>query len=67
MELGNSVDQSGKAAFKPEHTRAHDVAKAFSGAVGYDNEGKIVSPVVPSSGYGNSKGTSPFGDGAKNS
>lgn len=50
MELGKSIDQSGKAAFKPEHTQAHPIAQMFASAVGYDGEGKTCTPDVPQTG-----------------
>lgn len=50
MELGHSCNLDGKAAYQPEHTYAHGVAQSFASGVGYDGEGKVVSPDTPQAG-----------------
>lgn len=50
MELGKSINMDGHAAYKPEDTYAHPIAQAFGAACGFDHEGKVVSPSVPSNG-----------------
>ena len=50
MELGKSLNLDGHAAYQPEHTYAHPIAQTFASAIGFDGEGKIVSPDVPMSG-----------------
>jgi hypothetical protein len=67
MELGKSVDQSGKAAFKPEDTRAHSIASSFAGNVGYDGCGSQVTAQTPNTGIWSDHGTDLMGDSAKNS
>jgi hypothetical protein len=67
MELGKSVDQSGKAAFKPEDTRAHSIAASFAGNVGYDGCGCEVAAQTPNAGIWSDHGTAPMDDGRKNS
>jgi hypothetical protein len=47
MELGKSINLDGKAAYKPEDTYAHGIASAFPSAIGFDGEGKVVSPDSP--------------------
>jgi hypothetical protein len=44
MELGKTLNLDGHAAYRPEDTYAHPVAQSFASAIGYDGEGKIVSP-----------------------
>jgi len=44
MELGKSLNLDGHAAYQPEHTYAHPVAQSFASAIGFDGEGKVVSP-----------------------
>jgi hypothetical protein len=63
MEHGKSVNQAGMAAFKPEDTYAHPIAHAFAGAVGFDAEGKVVSPSVPMSGPHSPSGAAQFREG----
>jgi hypothetical protein len=50
MELGKNVNLDGMAAYQPEQTHAHPIAHAFASAVGFDAEGKVVSPDAPMSG-----------------
>ena len=47
MELGKTLNLDGKAAYQPEHTFAHPVAETFAHAIGFDHEGKVVSPDSP--------------------
>jgi len=47
---GVSINLDGHAAYKPEHTYAHPIAQAFASGIGFDHEGKLVSPDAPSSG-----------------
>jgi hypothetical protein len=47
MELGKSLNLDGHAAYQPEHTFAHGVAQTFASGIGYDHEGKVVSPDSP--------------------
>lgn len=47
MELGKTLNLDGKAAYQPEHTYAHPIAASFASAVGFDGEGKVVSPDSP--------------------
>lgn len=50
MELGKTLNLDGKAAYVPEQTYAHPIASLFASAVGFDGEGKVVSPDAPASG-----------------
>lgn len=66
MELGKSLNLDGKAAYQPEHTYAHPIAQRFAGAIGFDAEGKVVSPDVPGAGPAGSLSAAPdFRDGAR--
>lgn len=66
MELGNSINQAGKAAFKPEDTYAHPIASSFASAIGFDGSGTVVSPDTPQSGpSGQSVATADFRTGAR--
>lgn len=66
MELGNTLNLDGKAAYKPEHTYAHPIAQSFASAIGFDSEGKVVYPDAPSSGpSGQAVSTSDFRQGAR--
>jgi len=47
---GVSINLDGHAAYKPEHTYAHPIAQAFASGIGFDGEGKNVSPDAPSAG-----------------
>jgi hypothetical protein len=44
MELGKTLNLDGHAAYQPEHTYAHPIANSFASAIGFDAEGKNVSP-----------------------
>lgn len=50
MELGKTLNLDGKAAYRPEDTLPHSVAQAFASGIGFDGEGKVVSPDTPMSG-----------------
>jgi hypothetical protein len=63
MELGKSINLDGCAAYKPEMTYAHPIAQAFAGAVGFDSEGKVVSPNTPMNGPHSPSGAPAFRDG----
>lgn len=66
MELGNTVNLDGCAAYKPEMTYAHPIAQSFASAIGFDGEGKVVSPDVPASGPSNGNVATPeFRTGAR--
>lgn len=65
MELGKTLNLDGKAAYQPEHTYAHPIAQTFAGAVGFDAEGKVVSPDLPSSGPQGASGAPDFRSGAR--
>lgn len=66
MELGNSLNLDGHAAYKPEDTFEHSIAGSFASAIGFDAEGKVVSPDVPMSGPSNGNvATSDFRTGAR--
>jgi hypothetical protein len=47
MELGKTLNLDGKAAYQPTDTYAHPVAASFASAIGFDGEGKNVSPDSP--------------------
>jgi hypothetical protein len=65
MELGKTVNHDGHAAFQPEHTYAHPIASSFASAIGFDGEGKIVSPDVPSNGPHSPNAAPDFRNGAR--
>lgn len=66
MELGKSINLDGKAAYQPEHTYAHPIAQSFASGVGFDGEGKVVSPDVPGAGPTGSLSVAPdFRSGAR--
>jgi hypothetical protein len=44
MELGKTLNLDGKAAYQPADTYAHPVGASFASAIGFDAEGKNVSP-----------------------
>lgn len=50
MELGKTLNLDGHAAYQPEHTYAHPIAHSFASAIGFDHEGKVVSPDSPMNG-----------------
>ncbi len=65
MELGKSLNLDGHAAYQPEHTYAHPIAQSFAGAIGFDHEGKVVSPDSPMSGPHSPSGAADFRTGAR--
>lgn len=65
MELGKSVNLDGHAAYQAEHTYAHPIARSFASAVGFDAEGKVVSPDVPGSGPHAPSGAPEFRSGSR--
>ncbi len=65
MELGKTLNLDGHAAYQPEHTYAHPVAQSFASAIGFDGEGKVVSPDSPNSGPHSPAAASDFRSGAR--
>lgn len=66
MELGKTLNLDGKAAYQPEHTFAHPIAGSFASAIGFDGEGKVVSPDTPTTGpSGTAVATPDFRSGAR--
>lgn len=65
MELGKSLNLDGHAAYQPEHTYAHPIASSFASAIGFDGEGKVVSPDSPMNGPHSPNAAPDFRSGAR--